>query len=48
MTNQDPAVGRPRRSPPFEAGLSSSGNVYVLERRSGGWRVVGDTMRWIS
>jgi hypothetical protein len=32
----------------FEAGLSSSGNVYELERRSDGWHVISDRMMWIS
>jgi hypothetical protein len=32
----------------YEAGLSASGNVYTLERKSGAWVVTGDQMVWIS
>jgi len=32
----------------YEAGLSSSGNVYRVERRSGKWSVTKDEMQWIS
>ena len=32
----------------YEAGLSSSGNVYRVERRGGKWFVTKDEMRWIS
>ena len=32
----------------YEAGLSSSGNTYRVERRDGKWVVIKDTMHWIS
>ena len=32
----------------YEAGLSSSGNTYVVELKDGKWVVTGDTMHWIS
>lgn len=32
----------------YEAGLSSSGNDYVVERDGDGWKVTDDTMNWIS
>ena len=32
----------------YEAGLSSSGNVYVLKKVKGKWRVIRDTPQWIS
>jgi hypothetical protein len=32
----------------YEAGLSSSGNVYFVKRRDGKWVVTGDKMLWIS
>ena len=32
----------------YEAGLSSSGNVYRVERRGGPWFVTKSEMRWIS
>jgi hypothetical protein len=32
----------------YEYGLSSSGNVYRLKCESGTWKVIGDTMEWIS
>ena len=32
----------------YEAGLSSSGNTYIVELKEGKWVVTGDTMHWIS
>ena len=32
----------------YEAGLSSSGNTYRVERRDGKWVVTKNTMHWIS
>ena len=32
----------------YEHGLSSSGNVYRLKHDGGVWKVIGDTMEWIS
>jgi hypothetical protein len=32
----------------YEGGLSSSGNVYFLEKKDGLWVVVRDVMEWIS
>lgn len=32
----------------YEAGLSSSGNIYFVKRRGGKWEVTGDKMLWIS
>ena len=32
----------------YEAGLSSSGNMYHVERRHGEWVVTKNTMHWIS
>lgn len=32
----------------YEAGESSSGNIYHLRKKDGKWEVVNDTMRWIS
>jgi hypothetical protein len=32
----------------YEGGLSSSGNVYTLERKEGKWIVTKDQMLWIS
>lgn len=32
----------------YEGGLSASGNIYRLERRSGRWVVVNEFMTWIS
>jgi len=32
----------------YEAGLSSSGNVYTVERKDGKWVVTKDQMLWIS
>jgi hypothetical protein len=32
----------------YEAGLSASGNIYRVERKSGKWIVTKDTMHWIS
>jgi glyoxylase-like metal-dependent hydrolase (beta-lactamase superfamily II) len=32
----------------YEAGLSSSGNTYVLEKKNGKWTVTKNTMHWIS
>ena len=32
----------------FEAGLSSSGNVYTVEPDGDGWEVTADEMEWIS
>lgn len=32
----------------YEAGLSSSGNIYYLKKIDGKWKVTKDVMRWIS
>lgn len=32
----------------YEAGLSASGNTYLLKKIDGTWRVVKDQMNWIS
>jgi hypothetical protein len=32
----------------YEAGLSASGNTYLLKRDHGHWKVTRDVMNWIS
>jgi hypothetical protein len=32
----------------YEAGLSSSGNTYFVEKKDGKWTVTGNKMHWIS
>jgi hypothetical protein len=32
----------------YEAGLSSSGNLYTVVRKSGKWVVAKDEMQWMS
>jgi hypothetical protein len=32
----------------YEAGLSSSGNSYTIQRKSGAWKVTKNRMNWIS
>lgn len=32
----------------YEAGLSASGNTYLVKRKNGHWQVANDQMNWIS